>query len=278
MNLRRETPEDCHAVEELTRDAFWGCMGHETTDGEHLLVHKLRDLPCFVPELDLVAEADGRLAAHVIYSRAKIVTPLEQEIHVLTFGPLSVAPAYKGKGVGARLMRHSIKEAAALRYRAIIFFGHPDYYPRLGFRRAGDFGITAPDGSSFDALMAMPLYAGALDDAAGRFIEDPAFAVDPLETAAFDKRFPPKKPVPQITVEEVRRRFPEHLLAILREHEMKRLSDFLHVSGAQMLLWEGMGAKEFSLINDVLTEYGYPKKVARWRYTESGAVAEPAEE
>ena len=46
--------------EELTREAFWGAMDHPTCDGEHLIVHKLRGLPCFVPELDFVAEVDGK--------------------------------------------------------------------------------------------------------------------------------------------------------------------------------------------------------------------------
>ena len=275
LTIRLETPGDYRTVEELTRDAFWGCVGHETTDGEHLLVHKLRDLPCFVPELDFVAEADGKLVGNVLYSLAKVVTPQEKEIEVLTFGPLSVAPAYKGKGVGARLMRHSIAEAKRLEYRAIIFFGHPDYYPRLGFRRGSEFGITNADGASFDALMAMPLYPGALDGVTGRFQEDPAFTVDPAETAEFDMGFPAKEPVRQLTVEELQDQFPEHLLAVLRAHKMTRLGDFLRVSGGQMLDWAGMSRQDLSLINGILTEYGYPKKVAKWHYEDDRAVAEP---
>lgn len=276
--IRLETPEDYRAVEELTRDAFWGCMGYETTDGEHLLVHKLRDLPCFVPELDFVYETDGKLAGHVIYSLAKLITAEEKEIEILTFGPLSVAPAFKGTGVGARLMRHSIAEARRLGYRAIVFFGHPDYYPRLGFRRASEFGITTADGASYDALMAMPLYGGALDSAAGRFIEDPSFAVDPAETAVFDRRFPPKEPIRQITVEELADRFPERILTILRDHHIKILGDFLRVSGAQMLKWDGMGRQELSLINGILVEYGHPKKVAQWHYDGGSVTADTLSE
>ena len=44
LNLRRETPADYRTVEELTRDAFWGSMDHPTCDGEHLIVHRLRQL------------------------------------------------------------------------------------------------------------------------------------------------------------------------------------------------------------------------------------------
>lgn len=100
------------------------------------MVHKLRDLPVFVPELDFVAEVEGKIAGHIIYSLAKVVTPDNREIKDLNFGPLSVHPDYKGMGVGSALMHRSIAEAARLGYRVIIFYGHPDYYPRFGFRRA----------------------------------------------------------------------------------------------------------------------------------------------
>ena len=69
--LRQETPSDYHAVEELTREAFWG-FTHPTCD-EHYLAHLLRNVPAFVPELDYVAEAGGRLVGNVMYSKAKVV-------------------------------------------------------------------------------------------------------------------------------------------------------------------------------------------------------------
>ena len=74
---------------------FLGCMDHPTCDGEHLLVHKLRSSPAFVPELDFVAETEGQLVGSVVYSRSKVVAGDGRETKVLTFGPLSVLPAYK---------------------------------------------------------------------------------------------------------------------------------------------------------------------------------------
>ena len=126
INIRNEAPADYRIVEELTREAFWGSMDHPTCDGEHLLVHKLRKLPDFVQELDFVAEVDGKIVGHIIYSLAKIITPNNRKIEVLNFGPLSVHPNYKRMGVGSALMHYSIAEAARLGYRAIIFYGHPD--------------------------------------------------------------------------------------------------------------------------------------------------------
>ena len=178
ITIRPEAPADAQSVEELTREAFWGAMDHPTCDGEHLLVHRLRSSPCLIPQLNLVAEVDGCLAGHVIYSQAKVTSPDGRETEVLTFGPLSVLPAYQRKGVGTALMHCSISKAARLGYRAIVFYGHPDYYPRFGFWRASAWDITAPDGSSRDALMAMELYPGALDGISSKFTENAIFEME----------------------------------------------------------------------------------------------------
>ena len=57
--IRRERPEDRFAVENMIRESFWnvyrpGCQ-------EHFVIHRLREDPAFVPELDLVMERDGRI-------------------------------------------------------------------------------------------------------------------------------------------------------------------------------------------------------------------------
>lgn len=108
-----------------------------------------------------------------MYSRARVVDGAGDETEVLTFGPLSVLPAYWHRGIGSALMRHSIREARQMGYRAIAFYGHPDHHPRFGFRSAKAFCIAAPGAKNSDALMAMPLHSGALDGVSGAFHEDP---------------------------------------------------------------------------------------------------------
>jgi len=77
ITLRLETPDDYYAVELLTHEAFWGTsMGDDDKRqicDEHLLVHRLRECEAFVPELNYVAELEGKLAGHIIYSKSKIV-------------------------------------------------------------------------------------------------------------------------------------------------------------------------------------------------------------
>ena len=261
ISIRNETPADYRIVEELTREAFWGNMNHPTCDGEHLLVHKLRNLPSFVPELDFVAEVEGNVVGHIIYSLAKVMTPDGREIEVLNFGPLSVHPNYKRMGVGAALMRHSIAVAARLGYRAIIFYGHPDYYPRFGFRRASRYGIVSADGGSWDALMAMELYKGALDGITGRYIEDEVYEVDPEEMAEFEKGFPYKEPVSLPPAEILTDQLPERVKQTFAQHGIKFISQLQRFSGAELLNWDGMNEQLLAKINGILSQLGQPTKL-----------------
>lgn len=72
IQISNEMPQDYRLVEELTREAFRGSLNHPTCDEEHLVVRKLRNSPSFVPELDFVAEVDGKIMGYIIYSLAKV--------------------------------------------------------------------------------------------------------------------------------------------------------------------------------------------------------------
>lgn len=256
ISLRLETPNDYRPVEELTRDAFWG-FSRPTCD-EHYLAHTLRLSPAFVPALDYVALDGERLVGNVMYSVAHVEG--ENGMHkVLTFGPLSVLPAYWRRGVGSALMRHTIAEAARLGERAIVFYGHPDYYPRFGFRRAEAFGITAPSGNSFDALMAMPLYDGALDGVRGVFHEDPLFEVDAQQAEAFNHTFPPKEPAYMLPVSLLLDVLAPQERTPFVEHKLRYLADFNRYSGREIRAW-GVDARTFDTMNDVLRAHGYAQK------------------
>ena len=237
--LRREEPSDHRAVENLTREAFWGMDSPGCT--EHLLVHRLREIDAFVPELDLVAMVDGTLVGNIMYSRARVVGE-GQAWDVLTFGPLSVLPEYQGTGVGGALMRRTLIEATRLGHRAVVVYGHPDYYPRFGFCRASEVGITAPGGATFDALMARPLVDGGLDGVRGEFHEDPVFELDPAEVEVFDRTFPAKRPAAMTSLDVLAGHVPPGVVEALRAQGITDMAAVGRRSGAELAAWEGVGA------------------------------------
>lgn len=254
--LRLERPEDYHAVEELTRDAFW--RSRQNICDEHLLVHRLRTIPAFVPELDYVAEADGRLVGNIMYTRARIEDDAGNAYEVLTFGPLSVLPEYQNRGIGKALMLHTFEVARGLGYRAIVIFGHPDYYPRVGFRRASEFGITTADGKNFDPFMALPLYEGALDSIHGRFFYDPVFDnLDEKDVLEFDKNFPPKEKFIPVPISVLLDRLDADARKACEGLGYAYLDQLVSISERHMSSLPGMDRKSTDIVRQVMLENGY---------------------
>lgn len=141
--IRNEKPEDHRIVEELTREAFWnlyvpGC-------DEHYLLHVLRQHEDFIPELDFVAEADGKIVGNIVYTKAKLVDEQGTEKEIVSFGPISVLPEYQRKGIGKALLLHSFQKASELGYDAIVIFGHPGNYVSRGFKSCKKYNVCVGD-------------------------------------------------------------------------------------------------------------------------------------
>jgi predicted N-acetyltransferase YhbS/uncharacterized protein YdhG (YjbR/CyaY superfamily) len=176
IRLRRERKSDRDAVERLTYRAFRNAPPTGSGDDgmEALLARKLRVCDAFVPELDYVAELGGLIVGNIMYTRSGILGE-NGEWETLTFGPLSVLPKYQGHGIGGALINKTLTLARETGFRAVLIFGHKDYYPRFGFKPASEYGITTADGENFPAFMALPLRDGALRGVRGRLICDDVY-------------------------------------------------------------------------------------------------------
>ncbi|MEV4134724.1 N-acetyltransferase [Dactylosporangium sp. NPDC049742] len=126
MPIRDEQPSDHAAVGALHRAAFGGEHGGAVAD----LVNALRrDDPA---ALSLVAEEDGEIAGHVMFSRGLLDAP-RRLVPVQSLSPLSVAPHLQRRGIGSALIQaglHLLDERGA----PLVFLeGDPRYYSRAGF-------------------------------------------------------------------------------------------------------------------------------------------------
>ena len=195
--IRRETAADHRAVEHLVRESFWnvyrpGCL-------EHFVLHRLRDDPAFVPELDLVMEKDGRLIGQNMFMRAVIRADDGREIPILTMGPICVTPELKRQGYGKRLLDESLARAAALGFGALCFEGNIGFYGKSGFRYASHFGIRyhgLPEGADASFFLCRELIGGYLDGVTGEYAPPEGYFCaerEPEAFEAFDALFPPKE-------------------------------------------------------------------------------------
>jgi len=137
ITIRQETPDDHAAIYTLTEAAF-AEMEHADGD-EQEMPARLRAGEGFLPELSLVAEFDGQLVGHVLFTEITIGGH-----PALCVGPLSVLPAFQRRGIGGALMEHGHDTARALGFSLCVLVGHEDYYPRFGYEPAGRYGITFP--------------------------------------------------------------------------------------------------------------------------------------
>lgn len=213
IELRQEQPADYRETELLTREAFWnyytpGCS-------EHYLLHIMRDSPSFIKELGFVAVLNGKIVGNIIYTKSFILADNENKYEVLTLGPLSVLPDFQRNGIARMLIENTRMLAAQMGFRAILLCGDPDFYSRVGYVPAEDFGIRTADNMYSKALHICGLYEGALDSIRGRYVEDEIFNVDADEVADFDKRFASK---PIIVDTPTQKRFQE-IVAMHRSAE-----------------------------------------------------------
>jgi predicted N-acetyltransferase YhbS len=191
IKIRNETKADFREVEELTRDAFWnlyfpGCV-------EHYLAHTLRDHPDFIPELDFVAECDGKIVGNIMYTRAWLTDEQGQILEIASFGPLSVLPAYQRKGVGSALIRYSLPIALARGIPGIVILGDPHNYCKHGFKNGRDYNIADGNGEYPYALLALELKEKAFSGHTWKYRYSEAFNISEEAAEQFDQGFAPRE-------------------------------------------------------------------------------------
>ncbi|HVB21835.1 MAG TPA: N-acetyltransferase [Ktedonobacteraceae bacterium] len=143
MIIRPEQVNDYSEIALLNVRAF----GNRTVEAIIVALHRQRRV--FDPELSLVAEINGRIVGHVLFSPHQIRL-LNQAMHVVNLAPIAVDPAFQGQGIGGQLIAKGHRIAAAKGYRMSVLLGHPTYYPRFGYHTHA-YGV-AKLAISIDAL------------------------------------------------------------------------------------------------------------------------------
>ena len=165
--IRPEREEDYPRITEINDRAFG-------QPGEGKLIERLRLTENFIPELSLVAEQEGALAGHILFSRIVIVSGSAREPSI-ALAPMSVRPEWQKKGIGSQLVRDGLRRAKELGHGSVIVLGHPEYYPRFGFQPASRWDIRSPFEAPDAAFLALELDPGALAGKSGVVEYPPEF-------------------------------------------------------------------------------------------------------
>lgn len=153
--IRREEPGDREQVRVVNEAAF-------ARADEADLVDALRTEGAVL--LSLLAEVEGRIAGHILFSRMTVETA-EGAVAAVSLAPMAVLPEYQGRGIGSELVRRGLAELGELGERIVIVLGHEHYYPRFGFSVEKARRLKSPFPP--EAYMALELSAGALEGVEG---------------------------------------------------------------------------------------------------------------
>lgn len=189
LKIRRERPEDYAAVEEITRRAFYNMYMPGCT--EHYLAHIMRGHEDFLPQLDFVAELDGRVIGNMMYTRSWLTDGGGERKEILTFGPVSILPEFQRRGYGKQLMEHSFTQARALGYDAVVIFGSPANYVSRGFVSCKKHRVSLAGGKYPAAMLVKELVPGALAGKTWTYADSPVMHFSEEDARRFDDALPP---------------------------------------------------------------------------------------
>ena len=132
--IRQETHKDFKEIISLILRSF--SEGTDYSDGTDIiaLVEKIRDSEYYIPELSFVAELDGKLVGHFLFSRFPLSsTPNgvhiddREEKNIVMLAPVAVHADHFHQGIGSACLHKALKklemqDIRGLQLRAIIIF------------------------------------------------------------------------------------------------------------------------------------------------------------
>ncbi|HNB52690.1 MAG TPA: GNAT family N-acetyltransferase [Anaerolineales bacterium] len=163
--IREETPEDVAGVRNVEELAFGRPDEANIVDG-------IRARGGVT--LSLVAVEGEEIVGHVLFSPVTI-TGKKRVVEGVGMGPVAVLPSHQKSGVGSVLCHAGLVELAARGHKVAVVLGHPEYYPRFGFKSAEDFEIRCKWDVPAGVFMVKELQEDALEGVTGMVEYAPEF-------------------------------------------------------------------------------------------------------
>ena len=125
FEIRSERKEDYEQIALLHIRTF-------SHDLEADLIANLRAESHYDSDLSLVAEVNGKIVGHILFTPVSIENTYEC-YQAIILAPLSVDSQYRSMGIGSKLIQKGITVAKAKGFKLMLVSGHP-YYDKFGFQ------------------------------------------------------------------------------------------------------------------------------------------------
>jgi putative acetyltransferase len=155
--VREERPEDIEAIRGVNEKAFGQPQ-------ESHIVDALRSNGGVL--FSLVATVNGLVVGHIMYSPVSVGTE-GGEVFGAGLGPMAVLPEYQRQGIGGNLIETGNQKLRDAGCPFIVVLGHPEYYPRFGFKPAGGYRIKCQWDVPDNVFMVLVLYRSKMTGVSG---------------------------------------------------------------------------------------------------------------
>lgn len=184
VTIRPEEHRDYRDIVSLILRSFR--EGTDYSDGTDIiaLVEEIRDSPYHIPELSFVAELEGKVVGHFMFSRFPLsATPNGghgdgADSGIVMLAPVSVHADHFRQGIGTAMLTQGIGQVKKRGYRGITVEGDYRFYNRVGFRTSSEFGIFPTSGYPMKeprCMMCQETFAGSLKGVQGYIVYDMYF-------------------------------------------------------------------------------------------------------
>lgn len=135
------------------------------------LVRRLAGDKSARPFHSLLAVKRDRPVGHILFTSVRLEPAAPVALSILA--PLAVVPEFQRQGIGGALVRHGLQVLKKSGAGLVFVLGHPEYYPKHGFRPAKALGFepTYPiPEKNEEAWMVRELRPGTVGMSAGKVI------------------------------------------------------------------------------------------------------------
>ncbi len=179
ITIRPETQRDYKDIISMALGSF--SKGTDYSDGTDIiaLIEEIRMSEYYIPELSFVAELDGKIVGHFLFSRF----PLSREKDgghidsgdIAMLAPVTVHPDHFHKHIGITMLALGIEKVREYGFKGITVEGDYHFYNRVGFKTSSEFGIYPTSGYPMTeprCMMCQETSKGSLDGIGGYVVYD----------------------------------------------------------------------------------------------------------
>ena len=138
ITIRPETSKDYKDIISLVLRSFK--EGTDYSDGSDIiaLIEEIRMSEYYIPELSFVAELEGKIVGHFLFSRFPLSQTKEgghiNDGSIVMLAPVSVHADYFHKHIGITMLKLGIEEVKKHGFKGINVEGDYHFYNRVGFK------------------------------------------------------------------------------------------------------------------------------------------------